>query len=193
MRTLALLLLCGCAASGSFPVHERTGIGVRGLAAESLQSDRDDPAVPGGGAVDLDASGFGIQAESFLQADTSATFTLLRRVYDSPGVEVRALEYRSGLRYYLFETSPVQPFVTGVITVAGLDSSAEDGLSYGIGAGVGGGLATWIGRHFGLEAGFLYEGQVVDFHLHDTDEGTEVSTTESIYGLTLEIQAGIFF
>ena len=181
-----LLLLPACAGSGPWPVHEKTGLGLRGLALEDLQSNRD-------GTVDLDAGALGVQAESFLDADTAVSFALLRRSYERPTGTVRALEYRQGLRQYFLADQPLQPFLTGLITVAGLDGAAADGLSWGIGAAAGGGLAAFLGRNFGLEAGLLYQGQVVDLSIEDGADGTRFDSTETIYGWSFEVQAAIYF
>lgn len=179
--------------SGYPPRHDPTGLGLRVLAASDLRTDRNDPAVPGAALLDLDTDGLGAQAERFLSPRASGTFALQRRVYRTRGADVRALEYRSGLRYWFFERSPVQLFVTGAVTVAAADSELVDGLSWGAGAALGGGIAAFPSRRLGFEAALLYEGLLLDPRIADTANGTEFRHEEGIYGWTLELGAAVWF
>ncbi len=190
----AALFLGACAGPPLSKVHARNAIGIRGLYAEDLQSDRPDPADPEGGVRGVrNASAFGFHFENFFNASQSAWADLERHSDPGPSVAGRSLQLRTGLRQYWFPESRWQPFFGGGFLAGLLDSGAQDGLVWIGGLTAHTGLAWFPTRGLGLELGFAYSYWAANPHDVDTPSGTRIRSDETLNGFEGTLQLSVFF
>jgi len=193
LAALAAALLPACANAPRSTVHEHSGVGLRALVADALQSDRGDPRRADQRLQGLDASGYAVSFEHWLDAGSSALFEIGRRSYPTAAVDARALDLRTGGREYFREDSRTQPFLEAALVLSAIDVDPGDGLSLGGGAAAGGGLRHFLSNSASLDASALYTAMVVDPQTVTTRKGDRFRTEEELYGWEFALHLAFHF
>ncbi|MBC8327203.1 MAG: hypothetical protein H8E31_00475 [Planctomycetes bacterium] len=194
LAALLLAALCpSCANAYRSTVHEHSAVGLRWLAAEGLQSDRQDPRRADQRLQGLDASGYAVTFEEWIDAGSSVLFELGRRSYPTAAVDARALELRTVGREYFLEDSRTQPFLEGALVLSAIDVDTVDGLVLGVGAAGGGGLRHFFSNAFSLDLSATYTAMVVDPRTVTTAKGDRFRTEEELYGWEFAVQLAFLF
>ncbi len=187
------LLLPSCANAYRSTVHEHRAVGLRWLAADALQTDRVDPRRVDQRLQGVHAEGYALTFESWLDAGSSARMELGWRSYPTEAVDARAFEFRAGGREYFFEDSRTQPFVEGAMLLAALDIDPAEGLDWGYGGAVGGGVSHFLSNAVALDLSAVFDLLVVDPRTVETAKGDRFRSDENLYGWEFAVQLAFLF
>ncbi|RMH02985.1 MAG: hypothetical protein D6702_07315 [Planctomycetota bacterium] len=190
---LLLLAVPACANAWRSRVHDHDAIGLRGLAADTLVTDRPDPRRTDRRLQGVSASGWEVGFEHWLDAGTSAGFGLARRSYPTAAAGARSLELRTRLRESFLEEARTQPYLEAGTVVAALDLAGTDGLSFGLGLLAGAGLRHFPSRSVALEAGATFLALTVDPRTVEGPKGTRFRSEEELYGWEFALQLAFLF
>lgn len=188
-----LLLAAACANAPRSTIHRHDAIGLRGVLADGLQTNRPDPRRADQRLQGVHETAWGVSFEHFLDAGTSTFFELSRRAWPTAAADARVLELRSGGREFFRPDARLQPFLEASLNLAALDIDGAGGLSWGIGAAAGGGLRHFLGDAISLDLALLFAGMTVDPQTHRTSHGDRFASEEELYGWQLALQLAFLF